>query len=61
MSDDTACWLDLGEQEMKQRIQKVVFFVVSLALLFLIYRCGMMMKESKSPYVRFPDKIDTFK
>jgi len=46
---------------MKQNIQKVVFLVLSIVLLLLIFKCAMMMKESKSPYVRFPDKIDTFK
>jgi L-asparagine transporter-like permease len=46
---------------MKETVQKIVFFVLSMMLLFLVYRCSMMMKESKSPYVNFPNKIDTFR
>jgi hypothetical protein len=46
---------------MKAKIQKMIFLVLAMALLFVIYRWAMSMKDSGSPYIRFPDKIDTFK
>ena len=46
---------------MKGTVQKVIFFVLSMMLLFMIYRCSMAMKESKSPYMSFPNKIETFR
>ena len=46
---------------MKESVQKVIFFVLSMILLFLIYRCSMTMQESNSPYMNFPNKIETFR
>ncbi|UCD57063.1 MAG: hypothetical protein JSV16_14810 [Candidatus Hydrogenedentota bacterium] len=46
---------------MKETVHKIVFFVLSMLLLFLIYRCALYLKESESPYMRFPDKIETFR
>jgi hypothetical protein len=46
---------------MKGTLQKVIFFVLSMMLLFLIYRCSMRMKDSNSPYLNFPNKIETFR
>lgn len=47
--------------EMKTTAQKIVFFLLSMLFLFVMYRCAMSMKESGSPYVSFPNKIETFK
>jgi len=46
---------------MKERLQKLIFFLLSMALLFLIIRWALEIRDSDSPYIRFPDKIDTFK
>ena len=54
-------WLDWEDRTMKGTLQKVIFFVLSMMLLFLIYRCSMMMKNSNSPYLNFPNKIETFR
>jgi len=46
---------------MSERAQKIVFFVVSILLLAAIVYFSMSMKDSKSQYVTFPNKIDTFR
>jgi len=46
---------------MKEAIQKIVLIVITVVLLFLLYRWAMTMKESGSPYISFPNKIETFK
>jgi L-asparagine transporter-like permease len=46
---------------MKETTRKIVFFVLSMVLLFLLYRWAYEAKDSDSPYVRFPDKIETFR
>jgi L-asparagine transporter-like permease len=46
---------------MRETIQKIVFFVLSMVLLFLLYRWTYDARDSDSPYVRFPDKIETFR
>ena len=46
---------------MNKTVQKILFFVFSMALLYLIVMWGINAKKNQSPYVRFPDKIDTFK
>ncbi len=46
---------------MKKTIQKIIFFVLSIMILFLLIRWAFNARESKNPYVRFPDKIETFR
>ncbi len=46
---------------MKETFQKVIFFVLSMALLFLLFQWVYDVRDSDSPYVRFPDKIETFR
>ena len=46
---------------MNKTAQKIIFFVLSMALLGLVVMWGFNAKKNNSPYVRFPDKIDTFR
>lgn len=46
---------------MKETIQKIIFFVLSMVILFLLLRWAFNARESNNPYVRFPDKIETFR
>ena len=46
---------------MKGKIQKIIFVALALVLLLLLYRWAIGMKKSGSPYIDFPDKIETFK
>jgi hypothetical protein len=46
---------------MKGTIEKIIFFLLSMMLLFLIYKCAIGLKASNSPYVNFPNKIETFR
>ena len=46
---------------MKETTQEIIFFVLSMILLFFIVRWAYDVKDSDSPYVRFPDKIETFR
>ena len=46
---------------MKERIQKIVFFILSMILLLLIFRWALQARNSESPYISFPNKIDTFR
>ena len=46
---------------MKETIQKIIFFVLSIMILFLLIRWAFSARESSNPYVRFPDKIETFR
>ena len=46
---------------MKQTVQKIVLIGLALALIFIMFRCALSMKESGSPYIRFPNKIETFR
>ena len=50
-----------GHRNMRERIKKIVFFLLSMVFLFLIYRWALMLKESDSPYVNFENKIETFR
>jgi hypothetical protein len=50
-----------GDLIMKAKLQKIAFIVLALVLLFLLYRWAMSLKESGSPYIEFPNKIETFK
>lgn len=46
---------------MKEKIEKLVFFLLSMVILFMIFRWALQARESGSPYVSFPNKIDTFR
>jgi hypothetical protein len=46
---------------MKEKIRELVFFLLSMLLLLLLLMWALEMRGSKSPYIRFPDKIETFK
>ena len=50
-----------GERKMKEKLEKLIFFLLSMVLLFLIYRWALEAKDSDSPYIRFPNKIETFR
>jgi L-asparagine transporter-like permease len=45
----------------KDRLEKILFFVFSMLILLLIFLWALNAKDSNSPYVRFQDKIDTFR
>jgi hypothetical protein len=46
---------------MKAKLQKIAFIALALVLLFLLYRWAISLKKSGSPYIQFPNKIETFK
>ncbi len=46
---------------MKETTKKIIFFALSMVLLYLIVIWGINAKKNNSPYVRFPDQIDTFR
>ena len=45
----------------KGTVEKVLFFLISMMLLFVVYQCAIALHKGGSSYVRFPDKIETFK
>ena len=51
----------MGILKVKQKIQRFALLVITLALLFLLYRWATGLKESGSQYIQFPDQIETFK
>ena len=46
---------------MKEKVEKIIFFLLSMLLLLLLFRWALDARESDSPYVRFPNKIETFR
>ena len=52
---------DGGERKMKGKLDKLVFFLLSMLILFFIFRWALNARKSNSPYVSFPNKIETFK
>jgi len=46
---------------MRRKLGKLVFFLLSMVLLFILIRWAYNARDSDSPYVRFPDKIETFR
>ncbi len=46
---------------MKETIEKLIFFLLSMVILFLIFRWALKARHSTSPYVSFPNKIETFR
>jgi len=50
-----------GGKKMSEKVQKIIFFLLSMLVLFLIYVWAVHLNESDSSYARFPTHIDKFR
>ena len=48
-------------KKMSDRLQKIIFFLLSMLVLFLIYIWAVHLTESDSSYARFPTNIEKFR
>ena len=46
---------------MKEKIEKFMFFLLSMLLLLILFRWALEVRGSENPHIRFPNKIETFK
>ena len=46
---------------MKGKLDKLVFFLLSILILFFALRWAFSVRNSKSPYISFPNKIEKFR
>ena len=46
---------------MKEKLEQLIFFLLSMVILFLVFRWALGARDSNSPYVSFPNKIETFR
>ncbi len=46
---------------MKVKLDKLVFFLLSMLILFFMLRWAFEVRHSDSPYISFPNKIETFR
>lgn len=56
-----ALWINRGGKSMNERVQKIIFFLLSMAILFLLFIWAVYLIESDSSYARFPTNIEKFR
>jgi hypothetical protein len=46
---------------MREKAEKIIFFLLSMLVLFLVYLWAVYLNDSGSPYTRFPTNIEKFR
>ncbi len=61
IKDKDALRVNIGGKSMSEQVQKIIFFLISMAILFLVYLWAVYLIEGDSSYARFPTNIEKFR